>query len=208
MRGSSASLGTGAIAPMLVFFLQQNLSTTASNLGILTACFGAGSVVGALASGRLASWVGARALTWTGLLASGLLLATFARQATFGVACAVLFAVGLPVAALNAGLSPQLLAVTPPAFRGRVMGVLTPANTAASMISLLLAGLLASTALEGFHRDLGWVRFGPIDTILTGSAVLILMAGLLGMLTLPPTGAGARHDDPVTMRTPEAPTGT
>jgi hypothetical protein len=79
--------------------------------------------------------------------------------------------------------------VTPKRYVGRMIAVLTPVVTAASMISVVLAGSLASTALRGFHASVAGLRIGPIDTIFTMSAILILAAGVFGYVALPPAEA-------------------
>lgn len=60
------------------------------------------------------------------MLSSGTLLVVFARQTEFVPALVVMFVLGVPVAALNAGIAPPLLAATPGAFRGRMIAVFTP----------------------------------------------------------------------------------
>lgn len=190
-----SSLGTGALTPLLIFFLSDNLHTAASLLGVMTMALGLGSIVGALLSGRLAKLVGARNLTWLGLLASGTLFALFARQTSLIPALILMFLVGIPVAALNAGLAPQLMASTPKEFMGRMVAVFTPINTGASMISLVIAGSLASTVLRDFHGSVGGVYTGRIDTIFTFSAILIFAAGVYGYFALPPSITLAEDDE-------------
>jgi hypothetical protein len=63
------------------------------------------------------------------------------------------------------------------------------------MISLVVAGILASTVLSDVNGTVLGLSVGPIDTILTGSAVLILAAGVLGYFTLPHASARPRTQD-------------
>jgi MFS family permease len=181
-----SSLGTGALSALLVFFVSDNLHVNAGLLGILWMAYGAGAVVGALISGRLTKLLHARNVTWLGLVFGGALLALFARQTHFVVAVIVMFVMAIPVAAMNAGLSPQLLAVTPKEFTGRMIAVLNPTVTAASMISVVVAGSLASTTLRDFHTNILGVHVGRIDSIFSVSATLILCAGIYAYFALPP----------------------
>jgi uncharacterized membrane protein required for colicin V production len=67
---------------------------------------------------------------------------------------------------------------------GRVFAVLMPGLTLTGMISMVLAGYLDSTVLHGFRAQVLGMQFGPVDTIFTVSAVLMMLAGLFAMVTL------------------------
>jgi hypothetical protein len=68
-----------------------------------------------------------------------------------------------------------------------MIAVLNPIVTAASMISVVVAGTLASTTLRNFHATILGLHLGRIDTIFLVSAALILAAGLYAYFALPPT---------------------
>jgi MFS family permease len=148
--------------------------------------WGIGAVIGGLVSGRLVKLLHARNLTWGGLVLSGALFFIFSRQSSLAGAMVLMFIMAIPVAALNAGISPQLMSVTPKEFTGRMIAVLTPITTAASMISVVLAGTLASTVMRNFHVALVGVHLGRIDTIFSVSAILIFAAGVYAYFSLPP----------------------
>ena len=155
------------------------------------------AVTGALLAGRLARILTARNLTWLGMLATGVFAAAFARQTSLAPALVLIFLLGIPMAALNAGIYPIMLAVTPKAFIGRTMAVFNPINMAASTVSVVLAGTLASTALRDFHATVAGVHIGRVDTVFTVSALLVIAAGSYGAFALPPTGtAAAEHEPP------------
>jgi Na+/melibiose symporter-like transporter len=63
-------VGTGAINALNVFFVTRNLHASSRLFGIAETAVGVGFIVGALAAGRIVRWIGARALTWSGLLAA------------------------------------------------------------------------------------------------------------------------------------------
>ena len=74
--------------------------------------------------------------------------------------------------------------MTPREYLGRVMAVINPASSLTSVVSITLAGSLASTVLSGFHAHLLGTTFGAIDTIFTGTGLLIMAGGLYAMLNL------------------------
>jgi len=186
-----SSLGTGSLTALMVFFVTDNLHVSAGLLGILWMAYGAGAVSGSLVSGRLTKLLHARNVTWLGLILGGLGIAALSRQTHFAPAVAVMFLMAIPVAVMNAGLSPQLLAVTPKEFTGRTMAVITPVVTAASMLSVVAAGSLASTTLRTLNTHVLGLHLTRIDAIFLTSALLILTAGVYAYFTLPPTTVAA-----------------
>ncbi len=147
--------------------------------------FGLGAVTGALLAGRSVRHLGARNTTVVGLVAAGLLVIVYARQTQVVPGLVIFGLVGIPIAALNAGLTPQILATVPPHYLGRVLGVFNPLNQLAGMFSVVVSGWLASTALYRFHHTVAGIRLGPIDTIFAGSGLLVLLAGCYAHLALP-----------------------
>lgn len=173
-----ATLGTGALNTLQVFFLSDNLHAAASWLGTLYATAGAGAVAGAVATGWMAGRIGAGRVFWLGMIAGGLLLLGYSRLSSFPVALGVVGLVGLAFGAINAAAPPLLLASIPQHLIGRVMSVFTPLQQLAGIASTAVAGWLAGTALRGMHAVVAGVTFGPIDTIFGVSALLIMTAGV------------------------------
>ncbi|MEV0268714.1 MFS transporter [Hamadaea sp. NPDC050747] len=190
-----SSLGTGAMTTLLVFFIGENLHTVPEMLGIMTMAYGLGSIIGALLSGRLVRLLTARRLTWLGLILGGSLFALYTRQTNFAAALVLMFVVAIPVAAMNASLSPQLIAVTPREYLGRIVSVVTPVSTAATLLSVVLGGWLASTVLLDFHGELFGLHLGRIDTIFTVSSALVITAGIYAYFALPPTPPAAAEPE-------------
>jgi MFS family permease len=195
-----AQLGAGAISTLNVFFLTGNLHQSPKLLGVLEMTFGAGSIVGALVAGRLAGRFTARRVIWVGLIASGVFFGVYARQTHPVAAMILIFMFMVPVGALNTAMNPLLIASTPAGFTGRMMAVLGPTLNGANVLSVVVAGSLASTALRGFHPSIAGLRLGPIDTIFTVAALLIAASGVYAAFTLPPSGtetAGAAPGTPI-----------
>jgi MFS family permease len=181
----TAALGTGALTTLGVFFVRDNLHTPAHFFGFLSTAFGVGAIAGSLCSARAVRWLGARTLTWLGLLTAGVLVMLYARQTTLLGGLILYGLVSIPVAMLNTAMTPLLLKSAPPEFLGRVVAVFNPVTQLASMLSVVVAGWLASSALLGFHAQIAGVHFGPIDLIYTGAGLLIAAAALCGSVALP-----------------------
>jgi hypothetical protein len=74
--------------------------------------------------------------------------------------------------------------VTPRELIGRVMAFEVPLITVASLLGGLLASLLASTVLAGFHAQVAGMTFGRLDTLFVGVGLLTISAGVFARLTL------------------------
>ncbi|HZU49323.1 MAG TPA: MFS transporter [Mycobacterium sp.] len=181
--------GTGALNTLNVFFTTENLHASAHEYGLLSMAFGAGAVIGALLAGRVVRWVGARTATWSGLIVSGGFVCLYSRQTVFAPGIVVLMLLAIPVAMMNTAITPLLLRAAPPEMLGRVVAVFNPINELASMLSVVIAGWLASTALHNFRGSVGGMHLGPIDAIFAGAGVLIGLAGCYAYLALPREGA-------------------
>ncbi|MFE6869727.1 MFS transporter [Kitasatospora sp. NPDC057692] len=178
-------LGTGALSTLNIFFATRNLHASAELYGYLGMAMGIGGIAGALAAGRVVQWIGARRTTWIGLMASGALLVLYSRQTGFPAAVTLLFVFIVPITMLNTAMAPLLLAATPQEFRGRVVSVFYPVTRLAAMLTAVLSGWLAGSGLRGFSGSVAGLRFGPIDTILAVSGLLVVLAGVYARLALP-----------------------
>ena len=106
--------------------------------------------------------------------------------------------VGIFQAGLNVAAGPLLLHVTPRELVGRVSSVIDPMSSLASIVSIGLAGILASTVLQHLDATLLGLHFGPIDTIFTGTGILVVLGGLYAMVNLRGvTLAGEKQPAPV-----------
>jgi MFS family permease len=200
-----AALGTGSINTLDVFFVTDNLRTNPNLYGFAAMAFGAGYILGAVSAGRIARWISAKQIVSWGLILTAVLFALYARQTSFAAALACTVALGIPVALLNVGVSPLLMAAIPKEYVGRVMAVINPGQEVASIMSTVIGAWLASTVLVGYHAEIGSLHIGRIDTIFTGAGVLLLLAGIYGLFALPkpqpkpspsPSPSGIRQQRP------------
>jgi MFS family permease len=179
--------GTGAINALNVFFVTRDLHATPRLFGIAETAMGVGFIVGALAAGRMVRRVGARTLTWSGLLATGVLAAGYAMQRSFPAGLVMLAIYAMPIAMLNTAVAPLLLDAVPRQFLGRVMAVFSPVNQLASMLSVIISGWLASTVLRGFRASFAGVTLNSVSLIFIVSGGLIFVSGIRAFTALPRT---------------------
>jgi MFS family permease len=169
-----AVIGQCGIAPLdtlNVFFVTRNLHASAQLYGYLGMVLGVGGIIGALCAGLLVRWFGARTVTWTGIIALGVLLAVYSRQTVFSAGLVVLFLLAIPMAVINTAVAPLLLGAAPRKYVGRATAVLA-------------AGWLLSSALRNFTGSLAGLRLGPVDVIFLASGGLIIISGLYARTAL------------------------
>jgi len=179
--------GTGAIAALNVFFVTRDLHASSRLFGIAETAMGVGFIVGALVAGRMVRWIGARALTWSGLLATGVLAAGYALQRSFPAGLVMLAIYAIPIAMLNTAVAPLLLDAAPREYLGRVMAVFTPVNQLASMLSMVIAGWLTSTVLRSFRASVAGVTLNSVSLIFIVAGGLIFVSGIRAFTALPET---------------------
>lgn len=177
------TLGMGALDALLVFFFQKHLHAPVSLFGTLPMAIGAGSILGALLAGLLVRRLGSVRVYWLSLYIIGVLLMFFALQSTLWPALLLLFLVGLPLGALNTALGPLLMHIIPHNIMGRVESVFNTSQTLCSLISISLAGLLA-TLFVTFHANLFTIAFDTYGTIYVAIGLLFILGAFYAMLNL------------------------
>lgn len=172
------TLGMGAVDALFIFFIQRNLHTDLSLSGILVSAIGLGSIIGAIGLGKFASKIGLIRLLYASLLGMGLSLLLYSRLTSFPLAVLMAFFVGIIVTGVNVAIGPLLLQATPPELIGRVSSMLNTFSMLGNILSVLLAGYLASVVLVSLHVQAFGMVFGPIDTIFLGAGCLASLGGL------------------------------
>ena len=173
-----ALLGNGAVNSLAVFFIPHNLHAPASWLGTLAASVGAGAIVGSLLAAVIAGRIRPGQLFWLSLIGCGLALLGFSRATALGPAIGFAACLGVAAGIVNAVIGPLILSETPANMLGRVSAVLSPLMQLAEIVSMILAGALASTVLRGMHFAIGGLSFGPYDTVFAAAGLLFLIGGL------------------------------
>jgi MFS family permease len=188
-------LGLGAVNSLAAFFVPHNLHVQASWLGAIMGAVGGGSIAGALLVGGVSKRVRPTRLFWLSLLGCGVMLIALSRTTSLIPAIITAALLGIAAGVLNAAFSPILLEVTPSHLLGRVSAVLSPLLQLASIVSMVLAGLLASTVLRGFSARFIGLSLGPYDTVFAVGGALLLLAGLA---TIAPLNKAGRSEPTAT----------
>ncbi|HZS93735.1 MAG TPA: MFS transporter [Chloroflexota bacterium] len=178
-----AQFGAGAINALDIFFVRRNLHAPFSLYGALEAAFGVGFLAGSIATPFLVRRLGLLRAFWLGAAVTALLIIGYARANSFWSGVIILFFAATPLATVNAAVGPIVMRITPPTLMGRVIGVLQPAISLSSILSIALAGILVSV-LNGFHADVAGISFGPIDTVFVASGVVVLAAAAYAGIAL------------------------
>src|SRR6266487_2143461 len=142
--------GTGAISALNVFFVTRDLHASSGLFGIAETAMGVGFIIGALAAGRMVRWIGARALTWSGLLATGVLAAGYALQRSFPAGL-VMLAIYMPVnqlaSMLSVVVSGWLTSTVLRSFRASFAGITL---NSVSLIFVVAGGLIFASGIRAF----------------------------------------------------------
>lgn len=177
-------IGAGSLNALDVFFATNNLHTSASNYGLLSAAMGSGAVLGAILTSTVGARIAPGRVFGTSMVLAGAGLVLYSRMGSFWAAVIILFLIGIPVAALNVAIMPIILEATPRRMLGRVSSVMNPLINLATLGSVVLAGWLAGTAMAHFHRNIGGISLGPIDTIFLGAGFVAVLAGIYAVYAL------------------------
>jgi len=137
-------LGAGVVNVLWVPLFQVDLHVPTVWYGASDGAQVAAMLMATAASGALASRYAPTRLVPTCLVGLGLAVAAVSICASFPEVLALLFAVGLALAPLNAAISTIIQSTTPRALLGRMGALLNAATSSAYVISLALAGILGT----------------------------------------------------------------
>jgi MFS family permease len=205
-----ATLGTGVINSLNVFFVTDNLHVAAKWYGTLGLAEGIGALLGALATGAVVAKIAPKQVFWGGLVAAGILEVAYSRMSVLIAAIVVLVLIGMVVGTLNGAIQPLILGAVPQEMLGRVVAVFTPLQQVATVTATAVAGVLASTVLRNLHAHFAGMTFGPYDTLFTFAGLLFIAGGLASIPLLrsadspaaspapgtPPVAAATVADEP------------
>ncbi|MDH6112371.1 MFS family permease [Kitasatospora sp. MAP12-15] len=178
------SIGFAALNSVNVFFVTDNLHVAAKWYGTLDMLLGVGLLVGATMAAPLGQRFGHRRTFPLGLLGAGALLLWYSRMTQLWPALALVTVLGVALAVFNAAVAPLLIAAVPPQYLGRVFSVIGPVQQVASVAGMSMAGWFASSVPRGFHADLGGLRVGRIDMIISCSGLLTVAGALYALYAL------------------------
>lgn len=203
--GSLVFLAAGALNALDFFFWVGNVHGPVQLYGFVGGALAFGVLLGAALASAFVPRIGLERTVWLTFVALGVLVLVWSRMTAYVPALVVIFLVGIPQAALNVAISPLMLQVTPRELVGRVTAILVPLVNISNLISLALAGYLASTVLAGFNTDVLGVHFGPIDTIFGVAGILCIIGGIYALMNLraaPKAAAGGGGTAPTPAGSP------
>jgi MFS family permease len=177
---ATLSFNFNVLLPVLA---KRTLDEGPEVFGIVTACFGAGALLGALASAAIA-----RASPWLllgGIGCFGLAELALAPQRSLAAVVPLLFLTGLAFTIWTSNANSTLQLSTPDRLRGRVMGLYFFAFNGAGPAGGLLAGWLSATG----GTELAFLVAGTaaLTVTATGFALLRRRPALAGLGPAPGT---------------------
>lgn len=184
VAGMFFNFGTGAFNALYMLFILNYTHAPAKLAGLFTTGYGIAVILGSMGAVMLAKRMGEGRLFWLSLTMWGVLLLLFAHMTSFFPALLLNGLLGLSNAGINVVVGPLLMRFTLREYMGRVSAVFSPVIQAAQLLSVVVAGSLASTLLKGLHTRIGSIILGPIDTIFTGAGFLAIAAGIYAWLAL------------------------
>jgi len=176
--------GASAFNALDILFALQRLHAPIALYGLLATAMGLGILGGAILSGLFAKRIGLMRLFTLCLLLIGVCILFYSRMTNFWLALPLMFFAGFFQAGLNVAAGPLLLRVTPRELLGRVKSIFDPTTALVTLLGTALVGYLAGAVLQGFHAALLGLSFGPIDTLFTASAVIVLLGAIYTAIRL------------------------
>jgi MFS family permease len=152
---------------LILPFTSRVLGLEASQFGFIVSAFGIGTIVGALATGRLAQlWSSPRRIS-VSLAVAGLALSVFPMVQTLGPALALRGIIGLGLTGFNVSYLSMLQQAAPDAVRGRVIGTFFAVEELVAVVAMVGAGVLGE-------------RLG-VAGVLAAAGALVLVAWALSL---------------------------
>lgn len=167
-----------------LYFVTNNLHAAPQAYAYFNVIIGIGAIVGAtFAVPWLRPRIGPVRAYWVSVLTNGILFFIFARLANLIAAFAIVLLLGVSQSMSSVAFGPIFFKATPRAMMGRVNSMLTQMLTIVTLLSLTLVPLLI-TALQDKTIQIGGLLLGPIDTLFTAVAILIITSALYLRVTL------------------------
>ena len=137
-----AMLGLGSIIVLGVRYLSQELGIGATGFGFLVSVLGIGMVAGGILVGNYASRMRTGLVVSGGMGLLGVALVGFALAPDFTLVLVMTFVIGACMVASRAAIAALLQAIVPDEKRGRVESAVNTVISAATTLSMGMAGFL------------------------------------------------------------------
>ena len=155
---------------LLPVLAKETLEAGPEAFGVLSASFGGGALVGALAAASLRR--PSRKVLFAGTAGFGLAELVLAPQASLAAASLVLFATGVSFTLWTSSANATLQLISPDHVRGRAMALYYFAFNGSMPLGGLLVGWLAATG----GTELAFAVAGAVALATTGGAIAVLRA--------------------------------
>jgi DHA3 family macrolide efflux protein-like MFS transporter len=180
LAASSFNFFVMPIVVLLPIFVRETLGAEPKWYGFLLAASSAGSIAGYLGGGALRLDGKARGrfvLAMMGLAPIPFLMMAFSSSRLYALALAAL--VGIFVAGINVYVVTALQATTPPAMRGRVLGLLGTLAGGLMPLGAMLGGIVGDLT----HHDIPHIYVGSGLASLAFTLVLAMRPSVFGFLS-------------------------
>jgi MFS transporter, DHA3 family, macrolide efflux protein len=144
MAGSIAMLGLGAVNVLMVPFILEELAVSESWFGLIEAAQVLGMVISGITVAALAAKFRLGNLMVAGLVMAGVMIAAISGVTAIWQLMAVLTVIGLAVVPVQTAATTLLQTLASDEMRGRVSSSMGTAVSAASIVSIGFAGILAA----------------------------------------------------------------
>jgi MFS family permease len=179
------ALGSGAILSLAVFFVTNSLHANVRYFGFFDALLGIGAIIGAILASIYAQKIGLARTFNSSFLILGVLVILLSRLNSFIPGLITVFFIGLGQSMLNIPIGPMILNATPQEAVGRTISIMTTLAELGSLLSVVIAGFISSTLLNGFHKQILNISFGQYDTIYLGCGIIILIGAIYTITHMP-----------------------
>lgn len=177
-------LGFGALESLGYFFITEDLHAPPSSYGWFGGIFG----VGAIAGGALVTVFGRRIglvrVLWMSLITSGFFVVLMSHLTNYYMALGAAFLFGVAATAILISAGPLAIDATEKDFVGRVTAVINPVGRLAALVSVILAGALVGTVLNGFHARFLFIHFTGVNVVFSGMGLLAVAGGVYARIHL------------------------
>jgi MFS family permease len=161
------SAAVGINNALILPFAVRVLGLEAPQFGLIVSAFGIGTIVGALATGRLAAlWGPPRRISWS-LAVAGAALSVFPMVQTLSLALVLRGVIGLGLTGFNISYLSMLQQAAPDTIRGRVIGTFFTLEELVLLVAMIGAGVLGE-------------RLG-VAGVLAAAGALVLIAWALSL---------------------------
>ncbi|MFC5405756.1 MFS transporter [Cohnella soli] len=138
-------LGVGLVSPLSVFLVTEQLGLPSEALQWINVSYGAGEIVGGVATMALAAKISPQRFLMAGLLVNGCGIVLAGLSTEIWLTMIAQFIIALLQPAIFVGSSTLIMQQTTHDYIGRVMGIRTPLMTGAMLLMMSVAGALKNT---------------------------------------------------------------